>query len=210
MVKRQPVRSGADTLYAEYVMTTDGARHERVVLGGDVTCFGGPALDGNVPVEVYVRRAVSAEQIVEDTVAIFPDDLVPRRQIFSMTPGEGATELREGAVVRGRALLTDPTGAETVKLFTLRDGGIVLVVHHASSTGMRLAAHRLDPAVARDGGLSIDALETTVDWSRLQGTILQIAAASTVMSYKGELPAIPSAECGEMFSHFPRPQRRTD
>lgn len=208
MVERQPVRSGAETLYAEYVMSIDGKTHERLMLAGDVTCYGGPALEGNVAVEIYIRRGVSREQIVEDTVAIFPDDLVPRRQILSMTPGEGPSELREGAVVRGSALLGDASGAQSVQVFETRDGGIVLLAHSATDSEMTLIAHRLDAEIAAEQGLTVD-LATADDWATLQGNIAAIAGASAVMTYKGQLPAIPAAECGEMFSHFPPPERRT-
>lgn len=208
MVERQPVRSGAETLYAEYVMTNDGKSYDRLMLAGEVTCYGGPALDGNVPVEIYVRRGVASEQIVEDTVAIFPDDLLPRRHIFAMTPGAGISDLREGAVVRGKALLSDADATQAVQVFTLRDGTVVLLAHHTSETEMRLIAHRLDAEIATSKGLSLDALETQEDWAKLQAGILDIATASSVMTYKGSLPAIPATECAEMFSHFPSPQRR--
>jgi hypothetical protein len=207
MVVRQPVRSGAETLYAEYVMSIDGKTHERLMLAGDVTCYGGPALEGNVAVEIYIRRGVSREQIVEDTVAILPDDLVPRRQILSMTPGAGPSELREGAVVRGSALLGDASGAQAVQVFSTRDGGIVLLAHSANDTEMTLIAHRLDAEIAEELGLTVD-LATADDWANLQGNIAAIAGASAVMTYKGQLPAIPAAECGEMFTHFPPPERR--
>lgn len=208
MVKRQPVRSGAETLYAEYVMSIDGKSYERLMLAGDVTCYGGPALEGNVPVELYIRRGVSPDQIVEDTVAIFPDDLVPRRQLLAMTPGEGPSELREGATVRGRALLGDASGAQSVQVFSAKDGGVILLAHSATDTSMQLIAHRLDAEIAAEQGLSIDALATADDWARLQSSVGAIAGASAVMTYKGELPVIPAAECGEMFSHFPPPERR--
>jgi hypothetical protein len=210
MVERKPVRSGADTLYAEYVMSIDGKAHPRLMLAGEVTCYGGPALEGNVPVEIYIRRGVSNDQIVEDTVAIFPDDLIPRRILLSMTPGEGPSELREGAVVRGSALLGDASGKQAVQVFSTRDGGIVLLAHSATETEMQLIAHRLDADIAAEQGLTIDQLATADDWARLQSSVGAIAGASAVMTYKGELPAIPAAECGEMFSHFPPPERRTD
>jgi hypothetical protein len=208
LVDREPVRDGAETLYAEYVMSVDGKTHDRLMLAGEVTCYGGPALEGNVPVEVYIRRGVSDEQIVEDTVAIFPDDLVPRRQLLAMTPGEGPTELREGAVSRGHALLGDDRGAEAVQVFSVRDGGIVILAHSAKAHAMTFVAHRLDPDLAAAQGLALDQLATADDWAKLLANIGSIAADSTVMTYKGELPAIPAAECGEMFSHFPPPQRR--
>lgn len=206
MVQREPVRAGAETLYAEYVMTTDGARHERLQLAGEVTCYGGPALDGNVAVELYVRRGVSDEQIVEDTVAIFPDDLVPRRMILSMSPGTGVSELREGAEVRGRALLADDRGGQSVQIFQLDRTDLMLVARATTDDTMTVIAHRLDPAIARSKGLALDQLATPDDWARLQPAIVDIALAASLMTYKGDLPAIPSAECAEMFSFFPRPE----
>ena len=208
MVERKPVRDGAETLYAEYVMSIDGKTHERLMLAGDVTCYGGPALEGNVPVEIYIRRGVSADQIVEDTVAIFPDDLAPRRQLLAMTPGVGPSELREGATVRGSALLGDEAGRQSVQVFKGKDGGIILLAHSATDTEMQLIAHRLDAEIAAEQGLTIDVLATADDWARLQSSVGAIAGAAAVMTFKGELPVIPAAECGEMFSHFPPPQRR--
>lgn len=205
IVQREPVRSGAETLYAEYVMSTDGARHERLQLAGEVTCYGGPALDGNVPVELYVRRGVSDEQIVEDTVAIFPDDLIPRRMILSMTPGTGVSELHEGAELRGRVLLADDRGAQAVQIYEPVPGDLMLVARATTDENMTVIAHRLDPAIAASKGLALDELESPDDLARLQPAIFDIALAASLMTYKGDLPAIPSAECAEMFSFFPRP-----
>jgi hypothetical protein len=205
-----PARADDGILYTEYVATTGGRTYPLLSLAGEVTCYGGAALEGNVAVELYLRRGVSPDAVVEDTVVLLPDDLVPRRTILSMAPGEGVSEVREGAELRGRALVADDAAAEAVLLYDLRDGGIALVVHAARPSAITLIAHRLDPQITADLGVSIDELATPEDWGRLHDRIIAVLGAAAVETYKGELPAIPADSCAEIFSHFPPPERRQE
>jgi len=208
LLDRQPLRPDADTLYAEYVTTRKGERFERIPLSGEITCYGGPALDGSVAVELYVRRAVSRDVVIEDSVAILPDDLIPRRQIFSLTPGEGVSPVRDGLVVRGRALVADDEARRTVQLIEARDGAIVLLARDTAPASMRLVSYRLDPEIYAEEGVPIDLLDTPEAWSLAQGTLLEIAESAMTMSWKGELPVLAADECDEIFSHFPPPGAR--
>src|SRR5688500_16222689 len=67
LVDRDPIDAEADTLLYEYIQTRGKkASFDVPALSGEVRCYGGPAIEGNVPVEIYVRRAVNRAAVVED------------------------------------------------------------------------------------------------------------------------------------------------
>lgn len=199
IVRREPLDVNADTLFAEYVAASGGRTYDEVRLTGPITCYGGPALDGNVPVELYVRRAINRVAVVEDIVEIYPDDLVPRRRLVSMQRGPGESPIRNG-----HALVEDEDGAKTVQAFTNRDGAIVVLAHDATPESMLIVAHVLDD----DAALDLAALEDERAWADLRTHIATLADDSSVLTIRGELPAIPATQCARIFAHFPAPRRR--
>lgn len=203
IVGRDPLDYHADTLYAEYVTVHHGREHRTLKLTGKLSCYGGPALDGNVPVEIYVRRAINRVAIVEDIVEIYPDDLIPRRRVVTMHRGPGTSPIRNG-----HALVEDEDGTKTVQAFKGRDGGIVLLAHDATPETMRVIIHVLDD----DANIDLDALEEEDAWEALRSEIPALVREDSMMAIRGELPAIPADECATMFKHFPPPAnaRRSD
>ena len=129
---------GGDTLFDEYAATTGKDTHPIPALTGQVTCYGGPALDGDVPVELYVRRAVDARRarVTVDLVAIFPDDLVPQRRMIHHAAGAGVANV--GVV-----------GGDVIGRVLADGGGVAAQIVRAQDAAQPATR---PPAVARFGG----------------------------------------------------------
>lgn len=204
VVPRTPIDADADTLFAEYVTTDAGQRTYPVpAMLGEVRCYGGPALDGNVPAEVYVRRAVNRSAVVEDVVRIFPDDLVPRRRMVTMLRGPGVSDLTSAGSAVGRALIEDAAGARSVQLHAGDGAGYVLTASRADADAMRLVSLTLDPAQVEDSQLSVDDLDSPEAWNVAQARVIGLARRATLLSVKGDLPAIDAERCEAIFARFP-------
>jgi hypothetical protein len=207
LVDRDPIDAEADTLLYEYIQTRGKkASFDVPALSGEVRCYGGPAIEGNVPVEIYVRRAVNRAAVVEDVVTIYPDDLVAHRRMLTMKRGPGVSDLvgRAGEL-RGRALVEDSAGAMSVQALEDAAGAIQFVAQKAEAKSLRIIAYAVDPADAAGVGIVVDALATPEAWANAQTDVLDLASNSALMTIKGDLPSIENKRCGRIFGHFPPP-----
>jgi len=207
LLDRRPLDADADTLLAEYETTSRGKRRYEVpALAGTITCFGGPALDGTVPAELYVRRAINRAGIVEDIVTIYPDDLLPRRRMLTMGRGPGVSNLTGRAgELRGRALIADTSAERTVQALEDSDGAILFVAQQIGPESLRIVAHAIDPDAATRAGIVLDALATPDAWAAAQNDVLELASRNSLLIVKGELPTIEGERCQQIFGHFPPP-----
>jgi hypothetical protein len=203
MVARDREPTG-DTLLDEYLATTGRATHEVMPLAGEVTCYGGPALDGDMPVELYVRRGVdrTAATVVEDIVALHPDDLVPRRELVTFSAAPGVNNVRDGdGYTIGRVLVEDADRyVLIVRNWSL---GVEVTGHAADAAALRHVAYVIEPKHAERAGLEISTLNEPEDFATAQPKVLDLAADNATMSVKGELEAIAPERCAEVFAHFP-------
>jgi hypothetical protein len=206
LVPRGPVAADADTLYDEYAATVGTAVHDVAYLPGDVTCYGGPAVDGTIPVELYVRRALdrAAGTIVEDVVELYPDDLRLDRRTVTLDAAGAVSTIRgpRGRVV-GRALIERPDAAGTVQILAVGDRAFRIVAHRVTGTSLRHLTLIVDAAAAAEAGVALDELDRVEDWGVAQAQLAGLGADARTLTIKGELPVMDPARCAEVFSHFP-------
>ena len=207
LVEREPVDADADTLLYEYIAThRSEGRHEVPALNGSITCYGGPAVDGTLPVEIYMRRAVNRYAIVEDVVTIYPDDLVAHRRMLSMRRGPGVSDLTGRArELRGRALIADGHADRCVQALEDPAGAVQFVAQSVTPHSLKLVAYAVDADDATRAGIVVDALATPEAWAHAQTDILELASNSALMTIKGEIPMIEAERCQRIFGHFDPP-----